>query len=390
MTDGRRCGSTDSASPGLVSGNGQLADLIDDLQSQPSVAVDTESNSLYAYRERVCLIQFSTRSGDYLVDPLADLDLSPLGAVFSDSAIEKVFHAAEYDVMTMRRDFGFDFANLFDTMWAARILGWPKVGLGSILQSTFDIHTNKRYQRYDWGKRPIDEGAQTYACMDTHYLLDLRDLQAGALRTRGRWEEAQEVFEQVALSEAAPRAFDPQDFRRVKGSSKLKSAEQAVLFQLYMWRDREARRRDTPPFKVLGNGTLKTLAITRPRTAADMAGIRGLRPHHIRRYGDQILRAVKLGARVKPPPPPPPPPRHSREEMQRFRALQAWRKEMGAQRGVDPDVVVGNPVLWALAEKNPRTVEELAAIEGLGPWKRREYGDQMLRILHGRKRRGKS
>jgi ribonuclease D len=76
--------------------------------------------------------------------------------------------------------------------------------------------------------------------------------------------------------------------------------------------------------------------------------------------------------------------------MQRFRALQAWRKEMGAQRGVDPDVVVGNPVLWALAEKNPRAVEELVDIDGLGPWKRREYGDQMLRILRGRKRRGQS
>jgi ribonuclease D len=372
------------AQPALITSPQQLAALLDDLRAQSTIAVDTESNSLHAYRERVCLIQFSTPNGDYLVDPLSDLDLSPLGQIFADPAKEKVFHAAEYDVMTMRRDFGYTFDCLFDTMWAARILGWPKVGLGSILETAFDVQTNKRYQRYDWGKRPLDPEALMYACRDTHYLLPLRNLQAGTLKRRGRWEEAQEVFEQIAASEAAPRSFDPESFRRIKGASKLTPRQQAVLYQLNIWRDGEARRRGRPPFKVLGNGALISLATVRPRSTSEMSGIRGLRPHHIRRYGDDILRAIRLGARTKPPPPPPPPPRHSGAEMKRFRALRAWRKEMGVLRGVDPDVIMGNSVLWALAEQNPKTVEAMAQIDGLGPWKRTAYGAALLGVLRVR------
>ena len=103
--------------------------MVADLSAQSRIAVDTESNSLHAYREQVCLIQFSTPEKDYVVDPLALEDLSPLAPIFSNPKIEKIFHAAEYDLICLRRDFGFKFANLFDTMHAARVLGYPFVGL---------------------------------------------------------------------------------------------------------------------------------------------------------------------------------------------------------------------------------------------------------------------
>lgn len=379
-TDSARAAET-TLCPTLVADEHQFEALLADLHAHTTIAVDTESNSLYAYRERVCLIQFSTASGDYLLDPLSDIDLSSLGDVFADAEREKIFHAAEYDVMTMRRDFGFEFSRLFDTMWAARILGWPQVGLGSILESTFGVQTNKRYQRYNWGKRPLDEEALIYACRDTHFLIPLRDIQASALERRGRWDEAQEVFDEMAAVEALPRTFDPQSFRRIKGALKLAPRQQAILYQLNNWRDREARRKDSPPFKILGNGTLLELAKARPHTKSDLSGIRGLRPHHVRRYGEQILRAVKIGSRTKPPPPPPPPPRHSRAEMQRFRALKSWRKRAADRRGVDPDVVVGNQVLWTLAERDPSTRDAMVGIDGLGPWKRESYGAAILRVL---------
>ena len=107
--------------------------MILDLSGEPVVAVDTESNSLYAYRERVCLIQFSSPEKDYLVDPL-EIDVSTLAPLFASTEIEKIFHAAEYDLLMLDRDFGFRVSNLFDTMVAARILGWKAVGLGSILR----------------------------------------------------------------------------------------------------------------------------------------------------------------------------------------------------------------------------------------------------------------
>ena len=110
---------------------------MDDLVTQSRVAVDTESNSLHAFREQVCLVQFSTTNADYLVDPLALRDLSLLAPIFSDPKIEKIFHAAEYDLICLRRDFHFTFANLFDTMQAARVLGYPAVGLDRLLGDKF-------------------------------------------------------------------------------------------------------------------------------------------------------------------------------------------------------------------------------------------------------------
>jgi len=367
--------------PTFVTSPPQLVTLLEALTDQPAVAVDTESNSLYAYRERVCLIQFSIPGADYLVDPLAGLDLSPLAPFFAHPEVQKVFHAAEYDVMCLKRDFGFRFANLFDTMWAARILGWPRVGLGDVLQETFGVHTNKHFQRYNWGKRPLEPEALAYACLDTHYLLPLCHLQADALMQKGRWEEAQEVFDQIAASDPMFHTFDPESFWHIKGAFDLTKQEQAALRALYIWRDRQARRRDRPVFKILNDRTLVTLAQAQPRTPGELANVPGIKPYHVRRYGGGILQALKWGMQALPPQPPPPPLRRPAAEVARFQALRTWRKRVAVERGIDADVVVSNAVLWALAEQNPRTIEHLSHIEGLGPWRRKTYGQAILKVL---------
>ena len=132
----------------LITRQTGLRRLVERLADEAVVAVDTESNSLHAYREQVCMIQFSTLHEDFLVDPIALRDLSPLAPIFENSQIEKVFHAAEYDLLCLRRDFGFHFNNLFDTMAAARILGREEVGLGALLEAEFGVHLDKRYQAW--------------------------------------------------------------------------------------------------------------------------------------------------------------------------------------------------------------------------------------------------
>jgi ribonuclease D len=170
--------------PVFITHSAQLDTLLRQLRHHDSVAVDTESDSLYAYREKVCLIQLSIPGADFLIDPLASIDLRPLAPLMAEEKIQKVFHASEYDVMCLRRDFGFAFHNLFDTMWAARILGWKRVGLGDILQEQFNITLDKKWQRHNWGKRPIEPAALAYAQFDTHYLLSLRDVQPGNCSSR--------------------------------------------------------------------------------------------------------------------------------------------------------------------------------------------------------------
>lgn len=367
--------------PTIIRSVGKLEEMAELFMKQPIVAVDTESNSLYAYYERICLIQFSVSGGDYIVDPLGGLDMSPLGPIFASSEIQKIFHAAEQDVGGLKRDFDFQVNNLFDTMWAARILGWPRVGLANLLEEHFDIHTNKRYQRYNWGKRPLDPEALTYARLDTHYLLQLRALEVEELEALGRCEEAAEVFAQIAETEASELPFGPHAFWRVKGLHDLADREQAIAWELYLWRDQEASRRNRPPFKVMGDRTLTALARRRPRSFDDMEGIRGVSSYILRRYGETILSAVKRGLQGPIPKHPPSDPRPREDVLTRHRKLRSWRRRVARKRKVDGDVVLSNATLWELAQRNPRSMKELEGIEGLGPWKRRTYGPGILKVL---------
>lgn len=356
--------------------------LVERLQRSPYIAVDTESNSLYAYHERVCLIQISIPADDFLVDPWALEDLSPLAPIFDSPEIGKVFHAAENDLAGLHRDFGFGFQNLFDTMWAGRILGWSAVGLGHVMEQHFNVPPNKRYQRYNWGKRPLDPEAVTYARTDTHYLLALRDIQVQELRLHGRWEEAEEIFRYLAQHVTRLSGADPEmAFWRIKGMHDLNTAEKRRLYQLHLWREHTARQLDRPPIKVAGDGQLVRLAQAQPHTPEELAAA-GLSPVQLRRFGREILNALHNRASTLPRPPgddgrPPD------AVLERYQALRNWRKEVARCRGVESDVILPNAALWALAYKPPQQPVELLDVPGIGPWRQKAYGDDLLGLLRG-------
>ncbi len=181
-----------------------LAETLQTLKQEEQVAVDTESNSLYAYQEQVCLIQITAGSEDYVLDGLADMDLPALGAVFANESIEKIFHAAEYDILCLKRDFGYTFNNLFDTMQAARILGIEKLGLSNLLEDLFGVDQGKSFQKANWGKRPLTDEMLYYARMDTHYLLRLRDHLYRNLEEKNLLELV------MKISSPVPRGTQPQ------------------------------------------------------------------------------------------------------------------------------------------------------------------------------------
>ena len=357
-----------------------LARLAERLLQASRVAVDTESNSLHAYREQVCLIQFSVPDGDYLVDPLALDDLSPLAPVFSSPEIETIFHAADYDLIVLGRDFDFTCGRLFDPMWGGRILGWHHVALADILQEHFDVRPNKKYQRYDWGRRPLNHKAKTYARMDTHYLIPLRDLQQAELKAAGRWAEAQEVFEYLRTHVPEPPSPDPKtDFWRLKGLHRLNVREKRVLYRLHLWRERMAQEMDRPPFKVISRRRLINLAHIHPRSYKGLRAA-GLTKYQTHRFGKGILKA--LHAKPQPlPPMPPEDPTAPPEVQDRYEALRAWRKDVARARGVDSDVILPNATLWALAWEPPETAGDLLDVPGIGPWRQKTYGPDLLALL---------
>lgn len=351
------------------------------LQAEARVAIDLEANSMYAYQEQVCLVQITIPGQDYIVDPLADFGLGGLGEIIEDGTVEKVFHAAEYDLILMKREYGWQLDNLFDTMWAARILGYERVGLANILGELHGVKLNKRYQRANWCKRPLSSSQLAYAQADTHFLLDLRDHFARELEGAGRTKEAAEIFVEQSTVDVPPNDFDPDSFWTMNGVRRLPAGGKAILKALNIYRDEEAKRRDRPHFKVLQDKTLLEMAQRRPRNEGELRRIHGMTSGQIRRYGDDLLRIIREKRDAPAPRRPRRKPRPPDDVLGRYERLRTWRKKRGQRRGVESDVIVSRDTLWELAHANPQTKAELEEIGGLGPWRLQRYGDEILQVL---------
>jgi len=367
--------------PIWVDSYNRLSRIVADFAGTPYLAVDTESNSLFAYQEQVCLIQISTVSNDYLIDPLSFSDLSPLGPVFADLRTEKIFHAAEYDIICLKRDFGFTFVNLFDTMVAARVLGKQAVGLGSVLESEFGIQLDKRYQRANWGQRPLPPAQKTYARFDSHYLIDLRHRLQAELAESGRLELAQEDFLRLCQT-SIPVVDNPADACwRLAGHTEITPRQAAVLQALCNYRDTRARQSNQPQFKVLSNSALVELALASPQNRAELMEIDSISSRLLERHADGLLNAIQQG-QLAAAPLRPRRNRHRDEELaNRQDALRAWRKETGQKLLVESDVILPRDVMQAIAETNPQDLDALQKIMESVPYRFRKFGAEILAAI---------
>jgi ribonuclease D len=363
------------APPKLIQSSNQLDRLVDELNRQPRIAVDTESNSLHAYRERVCLIQFSTTETDYLVDPLALDDLDILAPIFADPVIEKVFHAVEYDLICLRRDYGFKFENLFDTMQAGRILGRKQAGLDRLIEEKFNVKMNKRFQKADWGARPLSRDLMLYARLDTHFLLPLSDLLRKELEEKGLWQLAQEDFWMACHANGSKPKADLPSWIHFSNRRDLTLRDLTVLNELLAFREQMASRLDRPPFKVLNDDRLVEIAKLKPSSHAELEA--DLTSRQIQSWGALILAAVKRGIQ-KPLVKRRPPERPSNAYVRRLDRLKNWRKKTAAEMDVESDVVLPRSLLISLAEHSPREVEKVLECS---PWRLEHFGRQIARAL---------
>ena len=368
-----------------------LAACVEDVRRSPRVALDTESNGFHAYFEKVCLLQLATEDADWAVDTLA-LGLGPLVPLLSDPARECVLHAAEYDVLCMKRDYGFTFARIFDTHAAAKTLGIEKVGLHNLLDDQLHVQLSIDEQRSDWGKRPLSAKQMEYAFADVRYLLPLRDHLGRQLEERGLAAEAEAEFARLIQKEPRPREFDPEGWQKMKAARALDGRGRAVLRELYLLRDRRARDLDRPAFKVLSDLFMAEAARRLPKTEEELLRVPGTSPVALKKLGPQLLEAVKQGMEAEPPARPrpggngqrwrrgapgaPPP-----EVEERYERLRAWRKGRAEARKVEVQVIAPNAVLWAIARANPADAPSLALVEGMDPFRLEQYGSAILDVL---------
>lgn len=366
--------------PVWVATQTQLKALVNDLLQQPSVAVDTESNSLHAYHEQICLIQFSTPETDYLVDPLALDDLSPLGKIFADPKIEKIFHAAEYDLICLKRDFDFSVANIFDTRWAVRVLGYSRDGLNGLLAEKFDVKVNKKFQKANWGKRPLSDEQINYARLDTHYLIPLKDMLEDELEEKGLLQLAREDFEratEVEIPQGKPVLWE-----RMANNHGFSSRELTILKEVYECRERIAEELDRPPFKVMGDKQLYEIARMTPKHPDELLGL-GLSHRQVKRWGRAVLQAVEQG-QAAPLVRPKQPERPDEAFVSRLEALKNWRKITARKMKVESDVVLPRSLMEMVAERAPRNIPELSDLLSDSPWRMARFGPQILKAMKGK------
>ncbi|MCL2760062.1 MAG: HRDC domain-containing protein [Desulfuromonadales bacterium] len=365
----------------LITSNEALQSAGKHMLKEPLIACDVEADSMYHYQEQVCLLQISTLSKIFIIDPLADLDISTLAPIFSDPNICKIFHGADYDVRMMHQCFGIEISNLFDTMIACQFLGEPAVGLAAIIKKRFGIELNKRFQQADWAKRPLSEDMLEYAVEDTNHLIPLYHMLVAELTEKNRltWVlEECKILSQVRMTDRKSVPL----LSRFKGVSKIPKSSLAILEGLLKFRDQEAQHRNLPPFKVIGNKTITEIAERSPVSVADLSHISGLTDKIIERYGYKIISAVKKGKESKVPV------LEKKTWSNRpniddnlLKTLKNWRIQKSTSLGMLPGITINNSILEKLAESPPKENKELKQTYGMKNWQIEIFGKELLDLF---------
>jgi len=369
----------------LASTNDCFHGMMERIRDAQRLAIDTEADSLYHYFEKVCLLQLSTDNETFIIDPLTVTAVGELGPLMSDPSIEKVFHAAGYDIFCLRRDYDFSFANIFDTHLAGSLLGYEFLGLGAMMETLLGIHHPKGCQRDDWSRRPLLAGQLEYAAMDTHHLLRLRDELEKELRRKNRLEWALEEFAATAAAERSEKEFDPEGYRRIKGFHTLDVKKRLVLRALYLFRDEAARKLNAPPFKVMNNSVLADLARRPPLSAQELHKRSGVSFRVARKFGAEIIDLIAAAAEGdpmvldRPPRPAPKPPcRNARYSLE---LLKKWRQGKAEELKLPVGVIFPSNLLENLAAAPPTNLDEFIAFPGMRRWRTREFGMEILQTF---------
>jgi ribonuclease D len=373
--------------PTIVETARGMARLIEDLEKQSEIAVDTEADSFFSYREKVCLIQITVEDRDYLVDPLKGVDLEPIGNVLADPAKQKVFHDGEYDILIMKRRYGFTFRNLFDTRVAAATLGSKNPGLASVLREHFQIELDKSMQRSNWGDRPLSETQIRYARLDTHFLLPLMNRQKLELQARGRSMIVAGECRRLEQILPPDTEFDPDEWVKVKGARTLGPLERQVFRELFILREKIASAEDQPPFRVMNNESMIALARVRPRHVGELQKVDGFSWKQARRFGDQVVRGIARGVELGPLRSFPATKskdgtsEFSDEDIELHERLKECRKTIAAREDMESAYLFNRHLLLRVTRERPTTRAALEKIDGIEPWQVEMFGEEILDVV---------
>ncbi|MHB1193174.1 MAG: ribonuclease D [Longimicrobiales bacterium] len=366
-----------------------------DLASSSRIALDCEAAGFHRYSDRLCLLQITTESDTYILDPLAFDPSELLRSVLEDPSIPVLMHGADYDLRLLDRDLGILLRGLFDTQVAAALLGEQALGLQALLESRLGVSLSKKYQRADWAERPLADGMLEYAADDTRYLFRLADVLAGELAAAGRtaWAAEECRFLEESATGKGDAAAEPEDpVTRVKGARDLTPREVTALRDALEWRDGMARERDKAPFRVVGDQPLLEAVLRRPLDQRELAEIKGFPVGLARSEGIELLnrfdRVAQLPDEELRPYPRSPrrggPGRAAPDAEELAEKLKVARNKRADELGLDRGTLMANALVQAIAVQRPATLEALARLDGIRGWQVEAVGQVLLEVLAGR------
>jgi ribonuclease D len=340
----------------VINDEHKLAALLPDLQAADWIAIDTEADSLHAYPEKLCVLQVSFTERDELIDPLAGLNLDPLWSILGKH--ELIVHGADYDLRLLRRAFGFVPQQIFDTMLAARLLGYKEFSLTSLLAAKLGVALEKGPQKMDWARRPLTERMERYARNDTRFLRPLAELLRSELQAKGRLAWQNETCSQLINDTSREKKPDMERVWRIRGSDRLTPKALAVLRELWHWRESEALQANKPPYFVLSHEHLVTIA-----ARAAHSHNSPLLPKLPARRQASLLGALERGLKVLPSEYPilrqNKGRRLTRAEQTQTEELRRRRDRISAELGIDPALVASRATLVALAQNGQVKASDL-------------------------------
>ncbi len=368
----------------IIDTSSKLENAVRDFEREKTVAVDLEADSMYHFKEKVCLIQIASKCGSIVIDPLHIEDLSPLKPLFLSNDIKKIFHGSDYDVRSLYRDFDIEINNLFDTEIACRFLGIRETGLEAVLNKLFNVCLNKKYQKKDWSKRPLPGEMMEYAAKDVIHLAPLGKILEEELEKKGRLLWVSEECE--ILSNKRPVAANGKPlYLKFKGAGRLIPRNLAVLEALLRFRMNVAKQKDKPLFKVLGNDSLMKIAMARPLTLKRLQATKALSRKQISVYGKALVsvvnKAMEMPEKDLPVYPRKKAPALSPLVPKRVKALKRWRDARAEKLEIDPALLCNKTLISTIATKNPLNAECLETIKEMKNWQKTEFGRDIIEVL---------
>jgi ribonuclease D len=346
---------------GVITAARELANLVSELHAHSRVAIDTEADSLHCYREKLCLLQISIPGGDFIVDPLADLDLAPLRDALTSKEI--VLQGSDYDLRLLRRNLNFVPTKIFDTVIAARMVGIREFSLAALLKSYFDVELAKGSQKANWAQRPLSKKMAEYALNDTRYLLPLAERLEKELESVNRTEWFRQSCQRALDQAATDRERDADEAWRISGAGALRGRSSAVLRELWHWREREAEAVDRPPFHILQNREL--LQSAEKFAAGQTPDYKHFSDRRRRSFREAAERGLKLPEKDWPVRPKRSGTRPSAEVIKRTEKLRHNRDQAAKELHIEASFIAPRAALEAIAA-DPSRADAL-----LVPWQRK-------------------